>query len=88
MCQTGKTNLNKYGLNWTATPKVLSQMLADCATSMDQMDQDLLTFYTQDEINAGPQGVLFLKFAGIMYCNRLIAALVDDAASLDGICAL
>jgi hypothetical protein len=63
-------------------------MLADCATSMDQMDQDLLWFYTQAELDAGPQGVLFLKFAGIMYCNRLIAPLVNDPASLDGICGL
>jgi hypothetical protein len=63
-------------------------MLADCATSMDQMDQDLLWFYAQAELDAGPQGVLFLKFAGIMYCNRLIAPLVNDPASLDGICGL
>lgn len=63
-------------------------MLADCATSMDQMDQDLLMFYTQEEIDAGPEGVLFLKFAGIMYCNRLIAPLANDPASLDGICSL
>lgn len=90
ICQAGKQNRNLYGPNWTTTPelKLLSHMLADCATSMDQMDQDLLSFYTQAELDAGPQGVLFLKFAGIMYCNRLIAPLVNDPASLNGICGL
>jgi hypothetical protein len=90
ICQAGTQNRNVYGPNWTTTPnlKLLAHMLADCATSMDQMDQDLLMFYTQGEIDAGPEGVLFLKFAGIMYCNRLIALLVNDPASLDGICSL
>lgn len=90
ICQAGKQNRDLHGPNWTTTPnlKLLGHMLADCAKSMDQMDQDLLSFYTQDEINAGPEGVLFLKFAGIAYCNRLIVPLVNDAASLDGICGL
>lgn len=90
ICQAGTQNRNLYGPNWTTTPelKLLGHMLADCATSMDQMDQDLLMFYTQEEIDAGPEGVLFLKFAGIMYCNRLIAPLANDPASLDGICTL
>jgi hypothetical protein len=88
LCQAGLLNRGLYGPNWTTIPKLLGYRLADCAKSMDQMDQDLLLFYTQDEINAGPEGVLFLKFAGIAYCNRLIAALVNDATSLDGICTL
>ena len=90
ICLAGTENRNLYGPNWTTTPdlKLLGHMLADCAKSMDQMDQDLLSFYTQAELDASPDGVLFLKFAGIMYCNRLIAPLVNDPGSLDGICGL
>jgi hypothetical protein len=90
ICQAGRNNRNTYGPSWSTAPglKLLGNMLADCAVSMDKMDQFLLSFYTQDEINAGPEGVLFLKFAGIMYCNRIIAMLVNDPSSLDKICSL
>jgi hypothetical protein len=90
ICEAGKRNLDLHGAEWTTMPKLklLAFMLGDCIKTMDMMDQDLLVHYTQEQLKAVPEGVLFLKFAGIMYCNRLIAPLVDAASVLDGICGL
>ena len=90
VCAAGQSHMQRYGSAWTKMPgqKLLGYMLADCARSMDKMDQVLLSYYTQDEIDNNPQAILFLKFSGIMYCNRLIAPLAVDSASLATICGL
>jgi len=90
ICQSGLQNRNLYGPNWTTAPgrKLLGGIFADCVKVFDGVDADLPAFYSTEDLGEHPNGVLFLKFAGIMYCNRLIVPLANDPASLDDICNL
>ena len=90
-CQAGRNNAAMYGANWTTTPgkHLLGQMLADCVESFDQVSLGTYIYEnsstpSQESMNA----VIFFKFVGALYCNRLIVTLVKDPANLDMICNL
>jgi len=91
VCRAGRNNLAMYGANWTTTPgkHLLGQMLADCVTSFDQVSLDTYIYATtQSPTEESEEGVIFFKFVGALYCNRLIVTLVKDPANLDMICNL
>jgi len=91
VCQAGRNNAATYGASWTTTPgkHLLGQMLASCVTSFDQVSLDTYIYATtQSPTEESEEGVVFFKFVGALYCNRLIVTLVKDPANLDKICQL
>lgn len=96
-----KGNLSKPG-NSKPDPAVdgphtrpLTQLMALCVRAVHGMDAGLGEFYTQEQLlnntawPQGPTGVLYMKFAGVLYCNRLVVALEEGGnGALDGICEL